>query len=950
MIGKKASININFNISKSFCFIVVFILFFSSFLGIGVVSNEDVFIFTDSFVPGEFIIKFKDDVNDFFCFSDSIDTGNSSLNSLNVKYNVVSQEKLFDDSDESDYLSNYYRLKFSSNKDIMSLISDYENLDFVEFAEPNYVYTINKIPNDPQFGSQWGLNQENDCDIDAPKAWDIETGSSDVVVAVVDTGVDYNHEDLKDNIFRDSNGDVIGYNFVGNNDNPMDDHNHGTHCAGIIGAVGNNNVGISGVCWDISIMPVKVLSSSGSGSASGVADGICYAADNGADVISMSLGGSQNSQTINNAINHAISKGVVLVAAAGNDNTQSKSYPAGNEDVIAVAATNRNDDKASFSNYGDWVDVAAPGVSILSTLIDNDYGSYSGTSMACPHVAGLIGLILSKKPSLSVDEVRTILRSTTDELNSNKPIGTGRINAYKALKSFLNLDYSPKSHDFGDMYKDESDSTSFEVWNNATEEMNYSLSESCDWLSVSPKSGSSSNSEKDTITVDIDTSGLDYGSYNCIVNIESNDQNGVFNVSVNVVSHPPDKPTDPKPSDGVSGVSVDPTFLSVDVSDPDDDLLSVSFFDAGDDSEIGFVDDVESGETVTVEWDGLDYNTSYSWYVVVNDSVFETVSDVFGFTTNSPPVFSNMFPMDGSLDVSFGVANLSLDISDPDGDSFSWSISTSSNIGSNYSSGDVDGTKFCNVDGLMPDTEYVWTVTAVDSKGAESESVFSFKTRENMAPEMPVAVSPGVDALDVSIVCTLNWSCMDPDGDMDLVYDVYFGKNSNPELLEESISDECYGIGYDLDLDTVYYWKIKATDSFGASSESSVFSFRTSPVPPPPSPGSIDIGFPKKFSRAGVKADILNKGSRDASNLLWHISVTGGLFNRVNMSENGCINRLNSTDMQEISTYEFLDFKSRPFGIGRVKTTLVTSNVHGEVVGRASKEGFLLGSFLLFLK
>jgi len=521
---------------------------------------------------------------------------------------------------------------------------------------------------------------------------------------------------------------------------------------------------------------------------------------------------------------------------------------------------------------------------------------------------------------------------------------------YKGGVSLIDLEYSPGLYDFGDMYKDESGSTTFEIWNDGEEDMDYSLSEDCDWVSILPKEGISSSGEKDTINVEIDTAGLDYGLNTCSINIDSNGGNGVFEVKVDVMSHPPDEPTNINPSDGVSGVSVDPTVLSVGVSDVDDDPLSVSFFDESDDSLIDSVENVESGETVTVEWDDLDFDTSYSWYVVVNDSVIESESNVFSFTTNSPPVFSNIFPVNGSLDISSGIDNLSLDISDPEGDNFDWSISTISNVGSNYVSDDVDGTKFCSVDGLTPDTEYVWTVTAVDSKGAESESVFSFKTRENMPPSGPIAVSPNADASDVSIVCTLNWSCMDPDGDKGLIYDVYFGENSDPSLLESDVIDSSFDISFDLDLDTTYYWKIIAEDSFGATSESSVFIFKTSPVPPPPDIGSIDISFPKKFCRAGVKASILNIGSRDASNVFWHVSVNGGLFNRVNMSENGCINRLNSTEMEEISTYDFLDFKSRPFGIGRVKATLVTSNVHGEVVGRESKDGFLLGSFLLFLK
>jgi len=913
-------------------------------LGVGVISDGvDLGFEGVSFVPNELIIKFKDDVSGFFCFDDLFDTGVFSLDFLNMKYDVVSQEKLFGHSVRSEYMSNFYKLSFSDDVDLSSLIEEYSDLDFVDFVEPNYVYSICEMPDDPLFGSQWGLDQSNDCDIDAPEAWDIETGDSDIVVAVIDTGVDYNHEDL-------SGKCISGYDFVNNDNDPMDDHDHGTHCAGIIGANGNNGVGISGVCWNCKIMPVKVLSGQGSGSSSGVADGIIYAADNGADVISMSLGGSQDSQVIKNAVNHAYSKGVVLIAAAGNDDSSTKMYPAAYDNVIAVAATNQNDDRAYFSQYGNWIDVAAPGKNINSCVINNGYDSLSGTSMACPHVAGLAGLLLSKKPSLSVDEIKSILRSTTDETNSNQPIGTGRINAYEALKSFLNLEYSPKSYDFGKMNKDASDSTSFEIWNNATEEMDYTLSEDCNWLSISPTGGSSSSGEKDTINVDVDTSGLDYGSYACNIGIESDDGTYVFEIVVNVVSRPPDEPSSPVPAVGATGVGVDPAFLGVNVSDPDFDSLFVSFFDAFDGSEIDSVGSVQSGEMVIVEWDGLDFNTGYSWYVVVNDSLVETRSEVFSFSTNSPPVLSGMFPENGSVDVSLGLGSIGLDISDPDGDSVDWSISTSPDVGSNYIGDDLNGGKFCNVSGLMPDTGYSWAVTAVDSGGATVEAIYGFRTRENMAPEKPFSVYPVDNSVDVGIICSLNWSCLDPDGDTDLVYDVYFGKNSNPPLLKGDVADSFYSVSYDLDLDTTYYWKIKVTDRFSLSSESSVFSFTSSSIPPPPGVGSLEISFPRKVCWSGVKTSVLNKGARDASNVFWEITVTGGVIDRLDMSMTGCIERLNSGESEDVLTHGFLDSGSkRVFGLGRVEIKIETSNVRGEAIDVKVKDGFVFGPFVLFL-
>ncbi len=459
-----------------------------------------------NYVPDNLIIKFKEnfEINKNGSFYDTFNTGIPSLDSLNTKYNAVSQEKLFINSDNSEYLSNHYKLTFSKENDMMSLINDYQNLDYVEYAEPNYEYNIYNVPNDPRFSSQWSLNQNNDCDIDAPEAWDIETGSSEVVVAVVDTGVDYNHPDLAANC-------ISGYDFINNDDDPMDDHNHGTHCAGIIGAIGNNNLGISGVSWDVSIMPVKCLSASGSGSSQTVSQAINYAANNGADVISMSLGGGY-SQVMEDAVDYAYSKDVVIVAAAGNSDTNAKHYPAGFDKVIAVAATDQNDDRAHFSNYGNWVDLAAPGVSILSTLRNDNYGSYSGTSMACPHVSGLAALILTKDPTLPNNEVKTILVENTDNINTDQYVGSGRINAQKCLEGTPSIfELTPENYE-ARLEQGEAASTTFEIWTDRSS-LDFYIQADQDWISVSPNHGTLIKNEVEEITVTINTNGLLNGSY-----------------------------------------------------------------------------------------------------------------------------------------------------------------------------------------------------------------------------------------------------------------------------------------------------------------------------------------------------------------------------------------------------------------------------------------------------
>ncbi len=346
----------------------------------------------------------------------------------------------------------------------------------VEYAELNYMVSINAEPNDPLFSIQWPLNNTGqdypesgrhndppgtpDSDIDAPEAWELHTDSSEVVIAVVDTGVDYNHRDLKNNIWvnqiewagmagvdDDENGyvdDINGYDFINDDVDPIDDHGHGTHCAGVIAAQGNNNLDISGVCWNGWIMGIKFLGPGGSGDEADAARAIYYAVNNGADVISNSWGGSGDSETLRQAIEYAHSQGVVLVAAAGNDDSIVAHFPAYYEQVIAIAATDSNDDKASFSNYGYWVDLAAPGVDILSlraagTYMGKLYDSYttiaSGTSMACPHVAGACGYLLSVNPLLTNDQVRDVLMQSADPIAPGICASDGRLNLHNALLS-----------------------------------------------------------------------------------------------------------------------------------------------------------------------------------------------------------------------------------------------------------------------------------------------------------------------------------------------------------------------------------------------------------------------------------------------------------------------------------------------------------------------------------
>ena len=327
----------------------------------------------------------------------------------------------------------------------LSVFSGESNV--LAYVEPDYFSYVNKVPNDTRWGDLWGMVKVN-----ATGAWERTTGSTNVIVAVIDTGIDLTHPDLVSNLWinaseangttdvdDDGNGyidDVYGWNFVGNNKNPADDNGHGTHCAGTVGAVGNNGQGVAGVCWTVRVMALKAADSNGYFAVSDSAEAVHYAADKGAKIISASYGGVSSSSTERDAITYANGKGVLFVAAAGNygsDNDLVPVYPASYDlaNIISVAATGTNDALASFSDYGKTsVDLAAPGVNIFSTVMGGGIGSMSGTSMATPHVAGAAALLLSANPAFTHLQVKAALLNSVDKLPglTTKTVSGGRLN------------------------------------------------------------------------------------------------------------------------------------------------------------------------------------------------------------------------------------------------------------------------------------------------------------------------------------------------------------------------------------------------------------------------------------------------------------------------------------------------------------------------------------------
>lgn len=432
----------------------------------------------EEYVAGRVIVKFDREIDLTLQADGNVVTGIAEVDALNEEISGESYEQLVPQSDEHD-IDNYYIIDVPLDVELDELVRDFSRIDEVEFVQYDAIFHAPEVyspeigeqcttsieqtlPNDKYFptSGSWGQDFEDQWGpirSGAREAWEITTGNPDLVFAVLDTGVDHTHPDLRAKMWTREDG-THGYNFVQGNTDTMDRYGHGTHVAGIIAGDTNNEIGIAGLNWQGKVMAVKVCGDTHKDGCSGTAviRGIVYAASNGAHVINMSLGGLSGPWDLpgNLAIDYAYYKGVIIVASAGNSNDDTAKYwPANNPYTLAVAAIDHNGRKTSFSNWGETVDVAAPGLAILSTvpeknqirnypIIDKIYAAWAGTSFSAPHVSGEVGLILAANPRLigNYAAVRSIVRQAVNPYDSDTYIGTGRIDYGKAVNLAVTYD------------------------------------------------------------------------------------------------------------------------------------------------------------------------------------------------------------------------------------------------------------------------------------------------------------------------------------------------------------------------------------------------------------------------------------------------------------------------------------------------------------------------------
>lgn len=429
-----------------------FLLLTTGVLAIGILNKAGITNFSFQKIPEyvleEIIVEYVDGYSPEGVTSAPISTQNkiTKLQKQLQALGMVSQEKVF--TSVKSPLKNYYTLRLAKGVDVVKTKLALQNLEGIVYSQPNFILKT-QAGSDPYYTNQWGIRK-----IQLEYVWKSFTPKQSIIVAIVDTGIDYNHEDLKQHIIK-------GYNFVDNNNDPMDDNGpigHGTAVAGTIGAITNNDKGIRGVVPDIKLLAIKSVDKTGTGDIIRESRGLEYAVNHGAKVINISVAGKSincnttpgffdfltrspvaQAKIYRDAIQNAIEQNVVVIVASGNDNENARdNIPSSCDGAIAIGATDQNDQRANFSNYGNYVILAAPGTSIFTTFIKNNYGNENGTSFSSPIVAGVAALILQANPSLTPEQIKNCLLNSADPITTDHPIG-GRLNAYKALLFCGNL-------------------------------------------------------------------------------------------------------------------------------------------------------------------------------------------------------------------------------------------------------------------------------------------------------------------------------------------------------------------------------------------------------------------------------------------------------------------------------------------------------------------------------
>ena len=672
----------------------------------------------------------------------------------------------------------FRRIKIPRGKTVSEMVEVYREDPNVEYAEPNYIAHALMVPNDPYYGLQWHLDNAEYGGIGMEEAWDSSTGSG-VTVAIVDTGIAYEDyqvswferyykaPDLADTCF------VAGYDFVNDDTHPNDDSSpgHGTHVAGTVAQSTDNNLGVAGVAFNACLMPVKVLGSGGSGTYADVAEGIIWAADHGAQVISLSLGGNSPSTTLENAVAYAYNKGVTVIAAAGNEGSGTISYPAAYDDyVIAVGATQYDETRAPYSNYGLSLDLMAPGGNtnldqngdgyvdgVLQQTYEKtgwrsiSWGYYfmQGTSMATPHVSGVAALLIAKGNAVTPDEVRAALQETADDLGSpgrDDTYGWGLIDAYAALQWASTPNTPPTA---GDQSATTDEDATVGITLTATDPEN-------DPLTYSIVSGPSNGALTGTVpsvtyTPDVNYNGGDSFTF------KANDGKADSNIAIVLITVNP--VNDPPVADDQSVETTQDTAVSITLtaSDVDGDSLTYSIID---NPLHGSLSGTASSVTYTPD---MGYTGEDSFTFKANDgkedSNVATASITVTGVNHAPVADDQSVTTDEDTAV-----DIALIATDPDGDTLVYSV--------------VAGPSHGSLTGTAPDLTYM---PELNFNGVDS---FTFKVNDaqvdsniamvsltvNPVNDLPVADDQSVTIIqDILVDITLTAS--DVDGDS-LAYSV----------------------------------------------------------------------------------------------------------------------------------------------------------------------------------